>query len=128
MADTKSKLLWVGDVVATTGFARVSENVLKRLKETGNYEIHVLGCNWHGDATSLQQEYSLDPASNRFQPAPFGEDRIREIVEMVKPDVICTINDIWIINEQFNRIKDLREQIGFKFTISWMLMSGILAC
>jgi D-inositol-3-phosphate glycosyltransferase len=115
MADIKSKLLWVGDVVATTGFARVSENVLKRLKETGNYEIHVLGCNWHGDATSLQQEYSLYPASNRFQPAPFGEDRIREIVERVKPDVICTINDVWIINEQFNRIKDLREQIGFKF-------------
>ena len=115
MSDTKSKLLWVGDVVATTGFARVSENVLKRLKATGNYEIHVLGCNWHGDSTPLQQEYFLYPASNRFQPAPFGEDRIRGLVEQIKPDVICTINDSWIINEQFNRIKDLRETLGFKF-------------
>ncbi len=115
MVDTKSKLLWIGDVVATTGFARVSENVLKRLKETGNYEIHVLGCNWHGDTTPLQQEYYLYPASNRFQQAPFGEDRIREIVERIKPDVICTINDIWIINEQWKRIKDLKEQLKFKF-------------
>jgi D-inositol-3-phosphate glycosyltransferase len=115
MVDTKSKLLWIGDVVATTGFARVSENVLKRLKETGNYEIHVLGCNWHGDTTPLQQEYYLYPASNRFQQAPFGEDRIREIVERIKPDVICTINDIWIINEQWKRIQDLKEQLKFKF-------------
>ncbi len=115
MVDTKSKLLWIGDVVATTGFARVSENVLKRLKETGHYEIHVLGCNWHGDTTPLQQEYYLYPASNRFQQAPFGEDRIREIVERIKPDVICTINDIWIINEQWKRIKDLKEQLKFKF-------------
>lgn len=115
MADTKSKLLWVGDVVATTGFARVSENVLKRLKATGNYEIHVLGCNWHGDTTPLQQEYYLYPASNRFQQAPFGEDRIREIVARVQPDVVCTINDIWIINEQWNRIKDLKEEFKFKF-------------
>ncbi|HBT08978.1 MAG TPA: hypothetical protein DEB18_05340, partial [Leeuwenhoekiella sp.] len=112
MADTKIKLLWVGDIVATTGFARVTENVLKRLKATGNYEIHVLGCNWHGDTTPLQQEYFLYPASNRFQTAPFGEDRIRGLVEQIKPDVICTINDSWIINEQFNRIKDLRETLG----------------
>ncbi len=115
MVDTKSKLLWIGDVVATTGFARVSENVLKRLKATGHYEIHVLGCNWHGDTTPLQQDYYLYPASNRFQQAPFGEDRIREIVERIKPDVICTINDIWIINEQWKRIKDLKEQLKFKF-------------
>jgi hypothetical protein len=115
MVDTKSKLLWIGDVVATTGFARVSENVLKRLKATGHYEIHVLGCNWQGDTTPLQQDYYLYPASNRFQQAPFGEDRIREIVERIKPDVICTINDIWIINEQWKRIKDLKEQLKFKF-------------
>lgn len=115
MVNTKSKLLWIGDIVATTGFARVSENVLKRLKATGNYEIHVLGCNWHGDATPLQEEYYLYPASNRFQQAPFGEERIREIVERIKPNIICTINDSWIINEQWNRIKDLRESLGFKF-------------
>ena len=110
---TKPKLLWVGDIVAMTGFARVTENVLENLKD--RYEIHVLGCNWHGDATPLQQEYHMYPASNRFQQAPFGEDRIREIVEKVKPDIVFTINDSWIINEQWKRIKDLRDNLKFKF-------------
>jgi glycosyltransferase involved in cell wall biosynthesis len=113
MTDTKPKLLWVGDIVATTGFARVTENVLSRLAD--KYEIHVLGCNWHGDYTPLQEVYRMYPASNRFQQAPFGEDRIREIVSLVRPDVVFTINDVWIINEQWRRIADLRQEIGFKF-------------
>jgi len=113
MTENKPKLLWVGDIVATTGFARVTENVLSRLKD--KYEIHVLGCNWHGDHTPLQQEYFMYPASNMYQTAPFGEARIREITERVRPDVIFTINDCWIINNQWNQIKDLRDEIGFKF-------------
>jgi D-inositol-3-phosphate glycosyltransferase len=113
MAETKPKLLWVGDIVATTGFARVTENVLSRLAD--KYEIHVLGCNWHGDYTPLQETYRMYPASNRFQQAPFGEERIREIVGQVKPDVVFTINDVWIINEQWRRIADMRQELGFKF-------------
>lgn len=113
MTENKPKLLWVGDIVATTGFARVTENVLSRLKD--KYQIHVLGCNWHGDYTPLQQEYFMYPASNMYQTAPFGEARIREITERIKPDVIFTINDCWIINNQWSQIKDLREKLGFKF-------------
>lgn len=113
MTETKPKLLWVGDIVATTGFARVTENVLSKLKD--KYEIHVLGCNWHGDYTPLQEVYRLYPASNRFQQAPFGEDRIREIVANIRPDVVFTMNDIWIINEQWRRIADLRPELKFKF-------------
>jgi glycosyltransferase involved in cell wall biosynthesis len=113
MTENKPKLLWVGDIVATTGFARVTENVLSRLKD--RYEIHVLGCNWHGDYTPLQKEYFMYPASNMYQTQPFGEARIREITERIRPDVIFTINDCWIINNQWNQIKDLKQGIGFKF-------------
>lgn len=109
----KPKLLWVGDIVAMTGFSRVTENVLARIKD--RYDIYVLGCNWHGDPSPLQVEYQMFPASNAYQTAPFGEARIREITEHVKPDVIFTINDCWIINNQWAQIRDLREQIGFKF-------------
>lgn len=109
----KPKLLWVGDIVAMTGFSRVTENVLARIKD--RYDIYVLGCNWHGDPSPLQAEYQMFPASNAYQTAPFGEARIREITEHVKPDVIFTINDCWIINNQWAQIRDLREQIGFKF-------------
>ena len=110
---TKKKLLWCGDIVAMTGFARVTENVLERLRD--NYEIVVLGNNWWGDPTPLQEFYKMYPSSNRFQQAPFGEQRIREIVEREKPDVVFTINDMWIINEQYKQIADLHEQKKFKF-------------
>ena len=110
---TKPKLLWCGDIVAMTGFARVTENVLQRICD--QYEVVVLSHNWWGDPTPLQSKYKMYPSSNRFQTAPFGEDRIREVVEKEKPDIIFSINDMWIINEQYKRIKDLHDQKLFKF-------------
>jgi glycosyltransferase involved in cell wall biosynthesis len=110
---TKPKLLWCGDIVAMTGFARVTENVLERLRD--DYEVFVLGNNWWGDPTPLQKHYMMYPSSNRYQTAPFGEERIREIVEAVGPDIIFSINDMWIINEQYRRIEDLHKQGKFKF-------------
>jgi glycosyltransferase involved in cell wall biosynthesis len=109
----KPKLLWCGDIVAMTGFARVTENVLQRICD--HYEVVVLSHNWWGDPTPLQSKYKMYPSSNRFQTAPFGEDRIREVVEREKPDIVFSINDMWIINEQYKRIKDLHDQKLFKF-------------
>ena len=51
----KPKLLWSGDIVAMTGFARVTENVIKHIKD--DFEIVVLGHNWWGDPHPLQKEY-----------------------------------------------------------------------
>jgi D-inositol-3-phosphate glycosyltransferase len=109
----KAKLLWCGDIVAMTGFSRVTENVISRLKD--DFEIVVLGNNWWGDPTPLQEAYKMYPSSNRHQTAPFGEQRIREIVEREQPDVVFTINDMWIINEQYRQIQDLHKQGKFKF-------------
>ena len=109
----KAKFLWCGDIVAMTGFSRVTENVISRLKD--DFEIVVLGNNWWGDPTPLQEEYKMYPSSNRHQTAPFGEQRIREIVEREQPDVVFTINDMWIINEQYRQIQDLHKQGKFKF-------------
>ncbi len=109
----KPKLLWSGDIVAMTGFARVTENVIKHIKD--DFEIVVLGHNWWGDPHPLQKEYKMYPSSNRFQTAPFGEDRIREIVIAEAPDIVFTINDMWIANEQYKRIQDLHKEKKFKF-------------
>ena len=109
----KAKLLWCGDIVAMTGFSRVTENVISRLKD--DFEIVVLGNNWWGDPTPLQEAYKMYPSSNRHQTAPFGAQRIREIVEREQPDVVFTINDMWIINEQYRQIQDLHKQGKFKF-------------
>jgi glycosyltransferase involved in cell wall biosynthesis len=111
--DKKPKLLWAGDIIAMTGFARVTENILERLCQ--NYEIVVLGHNYWGDPDPLQQKYKIYPSSNRHQTEPFGVQRIREVVEKEKPDIIFTINDVWIINEQYKQIQDLHEKKQFKF-------------
>lgn len=109
----KPKVLWVADFAAMTGFGRVSGAILPRLKE--DYEIVVLACNWHGDPTPEQKEFKMYPASNRFQQAPFGEDRLREVVERESPDIVFTLNDPWIVSEQYRRIEDLHKQGQFKF-------------
>ena len=109
----KPKLLWIADFAAMTGFGRVSGAILPRIKE--KYDITVLACNWHGDPTPEQKEFRMFPAANRFQQAPFGEDRIREIVEREQPDIIFTLNDPWIASEQYRRIQDLHQQKKFKF-------------
>jgi glycosyltransferase involved in cell wall biosynthesis len=109
----KPKLLWCGDIVAKTGFARVTENVLSRIEN--DYEIVVLGNNWWGDPHPLQNRYKMYPSSNRFQQAPFGEQRIKEIVEREGPDLVFTINDIWIINEQYKQIAEYHKEKKFKF-------------
>jgi glycosyltransferase involved in cell wall biosynthesis len=109
----KPKLLWCGDIVAMTGFARVTENVISRLKD--DFEIVVLGHNWWGDPTPLQATYVMYPSSNRHQQEPFGVQRIREVIEKEKPDVVFSINDMWIINNQYDQIKDLHQQKKFKF-------------
>ena len=109
----KPKLLWCGDIAAKTGFARVTENVLPYLAK--KFNIVVLSHNWWGDPTPLQKKYKMYPSSNRFQTSPFGEDRIREIVQLEKPDLVFSINDMWIINEQYKRIQDLHKDKKFKF-------------
>lgn len=96
-----------------TGFARVTENVIYRLKD--DFEIVVLAHNWWGDPCEQQKDFKMYPSSNRFQTAPFGEQRIREIVEREQPDIVFTINDMWIINEQYRQIQDLHKQGKFKF-------------
>ena len=128
---TKPKLLWVGDLAAMTGFGRVGGAVLPRLRD--EYEIVVLACNWHGDPVEEQELFKMYPASNRFQQAPFGEERIREIVEREEPDVICTLNDPWIATDQYRRIQDLHQQKKFKFCgyltmDSYNWVSGIDLC
>ena len=109
----KPKLLWSGDIIAKTGFARVTENVLERLCD--DYEVVVLGNNWWGDPHPLCDKYLIYPSSTRHQTAPFGEQRIREIVEKEKPDLVFIMNDLWILNELYRQIQDIHKTGAFKF-------------
>jgi D-inositol-3-phosphate glycosyltransferase len=111
---TKKKILWSGDVVAMTGFARVTENLITRLDD--KYEIIVLGNNWWGDpAPELQNRFRMYPSSNRHQTEPFGVQRIREVVEREKPDIVFVNNDVWIVNQIYSQIENLHKKGDFKF-------------
>jgi len=110
---SKKKILWSGDIVARTGFGRVTENLIERLKD--EYEIIVLGNNWWGDPTPWQEKFTMYPSSNRFQTACFGEQRIREMVERVQPDLVFVNNDMWIVNEIYKQVEDYHKQGKFKF-------------
>jgi len=109
----KPKILWSADIVATTGFARVTENIISRLKD--KYEIVVLANNWWGDPTPWQKDFKMYPSSNRFQQEPFGVQRIRQVVESEKPDLVFVNNDCWIVNQLYDQIKDLHGKGLFKF-------------
>jgi glycosyltransferase involved in cell wall biosynthesis len=117
----KKKILWSADVVAKTGFGRVTENLIERLKD--QYEIVVLGNNWWGDPTPFQQTFKMYPSSNRFATEPFGVQRIREIVELEKPDIVFVNNDMWIVNSLYEQIKDLHQAGNFKF-VAYMPMDS----
>ena len=98
---SKPKILWSADAVAKTGFARVTENLVERLKD--KYEIVILANNWWGDACELQKHFKMYPSSNRFQQEPFGVQRIREIVDKEKPDIVFVNNDCWIVNQLYSQ-------------------------
>ena len=118
---SKPKILWSGDIVARTGFARVTENLITRLKD--KYEIVVLGNNWWGDPNEFQKDFLMYPSSNRFAQEPFGVQRIREVVEKEKPDLVFINNDAWIVNNLYAQIKDLHEAKQFKF-VAYMPMDS----
>ena len=63
------------------------------------------------------------PSSNRFQQSPFGEQRIRAVVEAEKPDIVFVNNDLWIVNALYSQIKDFHERGDFKF-IAYMPMDS----
>tara|TARA_B100001964_G_C14248180_1_gene608534 strand:+ start:1143 stop:2399 length:1257 start_codon:yes stop_codon:yes gene_type:complete len=117
----KPKILWSSDMVAKTGFARVTENLVPLLSE--DFEIIILANNWWGDPTEYQQRYKLYPSSNRYQTDPFGANRIREIVEREKPDLVFVNNDCWIVNTLYEQIKDYHKAEKFKF-IAYMPMDS----
>jgi D-inositol-3-phosphate glycosyltransferase len=88
----KRKLLWVGDIVCHTGFARVTENILSGLRE--NWDIKVVGINYPGDPHDLP--YPIWPARNGGDIWGIGE--CAAVIDRERPDAICILQDPWIVS------------------------------
>ena len=106
-----AKILWYGDVLSNTGFARVTHSILEHLHK--NHELVVYGINYNGDPHTLP--YKVYPASAGNAQDRFGIGRFPLVVEQEKPDFVICLNDIWIVNQVWERIHFLQPTLGFKF-------------
>lgn len=106
-----AKILWYGDVLSNTGFARVTHSILEHLSK--DHEVVVFGINYQGDPHDLP--YKVYPASGVNPQDRFGIGRLPKVVETEKPDFIICLNDIWIINQVWERIHYLKPILKFKF-------------
>ena len=84
------RILVLGDGGAPTGFARVVSSILVPLAE--RHEIHQVAVNYKGDPHGLP--WNLYPAAAGGD--PFGVERIREIVERVRPELVFSVTDFWV--------------------------------
>lgn len=100
MTGNKPKVLWVSDLVAPTGFARVSHSILNYLKD--KYDVVGLGVNYRGDPNPYP--YPIFPAGNGGK--IFGEDRLVTLLNNTKFDLLFIVNDSWIVNTYLNVIKN----------------------
>lgn len=105
-----AKILYCGDCAVQTGFGRVAENILPMLAK--EHEVVVLAVNYWGDPHDLP--FRLYPAMSGGHD-PYGSHRIAEVLQKEKPDMVLAVNDIWILNNLWERAKGLREELGFKW-------------
>ena len=106
-----AKILWYGDILSNTGFARVTHSILEHLSKDN--EVVAFGINYMGDPHDLP--FKVYPATAANPSDRFGIGRLPDVVTKEKPDVFICLNDIWIVNQVWERIHFLKDQIKFKF-------------
>jgi glycosyltransferase involved in cell wall biosynthesis len=92
-------LLVLGDGGAPTGYSRVIASILRNLPKN-NYIIHHLAVNYHGDPH--EEDWSLYPAASKGH--PFGVNRVKELVESTRPDIVLSVADLWIQKLYLNEL------------------------
>lgn len=91
------RLLWVGDAVVATGFAKSTHKVLEVLRQT--WDVHVIGINYNGDP---------HPYPYPIYPAIVGGDgmgmrRMAQLATELRPDLVIVQNDPWNIPGYLDR-------------------------
>lgn len=99
------KILWIGDAVTPTGFSMVNHSVIENLNKD-RFHVYQLGVNYHGDPHTY--DYPIYPAMTPKQMQTgdmWGITRIEEFINL-EPDIIFILNDIWIITNYLQSIKE----------------------
>jgi D-inositol-3-phosphate glycosyltransferase len=131
MREGKIKLMFYGDAVVPTGFARVLHSIQKYLPEEV-YDISWLGINYLGDPHDFP--FKIYPAFTKGD--IWGINRIKDVVELENPDIIFLLNDAWVLANILGSLKDVKQlpQIvtyfpvdSLNFDRNWFRNYGIVA-
>jgi len=101
----KIKLFAIGDGVKETGFSRVMHSIFRNLPKN-KYEIHHLAINYNGDPHN--EDWFIYPA--RLGGDLYGLNRIENLVEQLKPDLIFCLNDLWVLKVYVEKV--LKNYLG----------------
>lgn len=98
------RVLFVGDAVVSTGFAKGTHAYCAGLQAAG-YDVHVLGMHHTGDPHDYPYPiYTTWPGGDQF-----GIGRIHNIVKQTKPDVIVIQQDPWNFPNYLDKLGDYQD-------------------
>jgi glycosyltransferase involved in cell wall biosynthesis len=92
-----SKVLWIGDGGAHTGFGEVTHAITDRLVDKG-HDVHILAANWRGDYwPSKAKMYPANIGRGQPEQDVVGFARILEMLGKVQPEVVFALNDPHVV-------------------------------
>ena len=118
------KILWVGDAVVSSGFARCTHAACDALYAAG-HKVAVLGINYYGDPHSYP--YPIFPCNQPLDSGYdlFGVGRLPVFVNRFRPDVVVLLNDAWNIPAYVKHLKDnIDDGVPIPKLIGWIAVDA----
>lgn len=106
------RILWMSDSpVLTTGFGRVTREVLGRLARMNRFEVACLG--WFGPDRHEERgtPYPLFAGGEQY-----GQDTFPIVASEFKPDIVVSCGDLWMMEWQAQQDERDFSWIGY-FTV-----------
>lgn len=117
----RRRVLWVGDAVAPTGFARCTHGVLPTLSGAG-WEIEVVGVNYWG--VPHDYPYKIWPAATGPN-NPFGERRLAQLVHAEEWDAVVLLTDPWHVPTYTKAIEVACETKERPPVVGWLAVDAV---
>jgi len=121
----RKKMLFVGEVLVTSGFSRISHMALPSLAE--HYDIDILGIGYSGAPHNLP--YRVYPANLIPGSGYCGERTLQQLVYFNKYDLVLMLGDVYNVENMVNHILEVKESQGEDFKlpklIGWLAVDSL---
>ncbi len=111
----KTKVIFYGDSpTCATGFGQVSRNILPALRDSGRYDVDVLGINYWGDPHDYP--FRIWPMAINGQHDPYGRQRLQQHLmdPRLQYDILFFLQDTFILDFMPGMLNNLKKA-GKKF-------------